>query len=352
MIRKTNKSEFTNELKAMLTKPIPKHLPTTTDRRAIIIDFMAYARKVPIKKQCLKTYNDFFTSLWSTFASLSETCNRVDIVFDVYNENSVKASERSRRIKKEGNETILSCSIPVDIDRFWPVAKNKVALQQLFTKWTIEKVYREDFGKSLFLGGSHKESDAMCYSIINSSVNTERLLECSHEEADDRIFFHVNHAIKVGRNTSVVIASPDTDMFVAATHHFNILKKYFALEELWFVSGRSGSRICFPIHDLANDLDPELTEVLPAIHALTGCDTASKVGTKSRAVKEGPESYPLLYSFGRDELSEEMISNAEKFLIKCITKHNVDTFDELRYIIYHEKHLQFDIERFPPTSTD
>ena len=45
-----------------------------------------------------------------------------------------------------------------------------------------------------------------------------------------------------------------------------------------------------------------------------------------------------------------MIRNAEKFLLKCVTKHDVETFDELRYLVFHEKHLVFDIERFPPTS--
>ena len=49
-------------------------------------------------------------------------------------------------------------------------------------------------------------------------------------------------------------------------------------------------------------------------------------------------------------LSHEMIADAEKFLLKCITKHDVDTFDELRFIVYHEKYLEFDIERFLPTS--
>ena len=38
------------------------------------------------------------------------------------------------------------------------------------------------------------------------------------------------------------------------------------------------------------------------------------------------------------------------FLLKCITKHHVDTFDELRFMVYHEKYLELDIERFPPTS--
>ena len=45
-----------------------------------------------------------------------------------------------------------------------------------------------------------------------------------------------------------------------------------------------------------------------------------------------------------------MIAVAEKFFLKCITKHDVDTFDELRFIVYHKKYLEFDIERFPPTS--
>ena len=335
----------------MVSKPIPSYLPSTNHQRAIIIDFMAYARKVPIKKQNLKTYNDFFTCLWKTFISLSETCNRVDIVFDVYNEQSIKGSERRRRTKVEGIETIITGfdqPLPVELDRFWP--KNKIALQQLFTQWTLKNVESENFEKLLFLGWSHKEGDTMCYSLIIGFVTEEGLLECTHEEAYGRIFFHANHAIKVGRYSSVVIASPDTDIFVAATHHFN-KQNYFNLEELWFVSGRSDSRSVFPIHDFANDLDPDLAEILPAIHAFTGCDTASKVGTKSKAVKEGANiGYEVLYSFGSDELSEEMIADAEKFLLKCITNHDVDTFNQLRFIVYHEKHLQFDIERFPPTS--
>ena len=45
-----------------------------------------------------------------------------------------------------------------------------------------------------------------------------------------------------------------------------------------------------------------------------------------------------------------MIADAEEFLLKCITKHDVDTFDELRFIVYHEKCLEFDTERFLATS--
>ena len=86
-----------------------------------------------------------------------------------------------------------------------------------------------------------------------------------------------------------------------------------------------------PIHDLVDVMEPDLVEILPAIHALTGCDSTSKFGTKGRAIKEGLKNgYSLLYSFGRDEMSNEMLADAEKFLINCISKHQVETLDELR----------------------
>ena len=103
-------------------------------------------------------------------------------------------------------------------------------------------------------------------------------------------------------------------------HHFCKVK-YFDLEELWFVSGWGNFRTFFPIHDLANDSDLDLVEVLPAIHALTGCDKASKVGTKSRAVRKEADCYHLLYAFGMDALSNEMIADTMKFLLTWITKH-------------------------------
>ena len=63
---------------------------------------MACARKVLIKKPNLKTYKIFFVCLWSTFSFLFKSCNRLDIVFDVYKENSIKASERKRQTTVEG----------------------------------------------------------------------------------------------------------------------------------------------------------------------------------------------------------------------------------------------------------
>ena len=62
----------------------------------IIIDFLSFARKFPIKKLNLKTFSDLVANLCSTFNSHSRDCTRIDIVFDLYKDDSIKAGERSR----------------------------------------------------------------------------------------------------------------------------------------------------------------------------------------------------------------------------------------------------------------
>ena len=227
-MRKSNKSELATELKGMMAEKAPVSLPSTKHKRAVIIDFMAYVRKVPIKTLKLNTYNDFFGNLWDTFTSLSHSCDRIDIIFDVYIDHSIKASERKRRAVVQGIETLISTfdqTLPVEMERFWSLSQNKTALQQNFISWILDKLERERFDKHLFLGGSHKEDSDICLSFTsNGSFSVERLLQCTHEEADDRVFFHVNHAVKVGYYRSIVIASADTDIFVSATYHFSNMK--------------------------------------------------------------------------------------------------------------------------------
>ena len=59
-LRKSPKSEFARELKYLLEEPCPTNVPETSLKTAIVIDFMAYARKVPIKKMNLVWYEDLF----------------------------------------------------------------------------------------------------------------------------------------------------------------------------------------------------------------------------------------------------------------------------------------------------
>ena len=62
-----------------------------------------------------------------------------------------------------------------------------------------------------------------------------------------------------------------------------------------------------------------------------GCDTTSKIGTKRAAYQAAIDTgYGLLHSFGKEMIKEEMVCNAERFLIYCIAeKCGVSKFDDL-----------------------
>ena len=94
-------------------------------------------------------------------------------------------------------------------------------------------------------------------------------LKNDHEEADDRIFYHLNHSMKDDGFQKVVIASADTDVFICAIYHYNRWV-YRGLKQMWFISGKSGSLAAFPIYQLTEMLEHGAVDILPAVHALTG----------------------------------------------------------------------------------
>ena len=98
----------------------------------------------------------------------------------------------------------------------------------------------------------------------------------------------------------------------------------------------------------------ELVEMLPGIHALTGCDTASKVGTKKKTINAMmKEEHQQLRNFGICDLDKEMVTAAEKFLIDCMPKsYSADSFNSLRYLSYHSINFKLNIEKFPCTSSN
>ena len=97
----------------------------------------------------------------------------------------------------------------------------------------------------------------------------------------------------------------------------------------------------FPVHEVLDKIEPDL---LPALHALTGRDSTSKVSTKVAALRTTIEGGGELFlAFGWSVLTDDMIANAEKFLTRCFSARSKCThFDDLRYDVYHEKEFQFD----------
>ena len=73
------------------------------------------------------------------------------------------------------------------------------------------------------------------------------------------------------------------------------------------------------------------------MRALTGCDTKNIIGTKRTALKLGKtDRREMLIFFGKQTFTWNVIEVAEIFLAGCISnKSGAETFDELRYKLYH-----------------
>ena len=67
-------------------------------------------------------------------------------------------------------------------------------LEQIFIEWII-KSYKGS--RPLFLVSGNKDDIMSCVMIANGEVRFQLLLEYDHEEADDWLLFHANHALKL-----------------------------------------------------------------------------------------------------------------------------------------------------------
>ena len=94
-------------------------------------------------------------------------------------------------------------------------------------------------------------------------------MESDHEEADTRLLLHAHH---VSTNyPQVIVQSPDTDVAVICVHKYSVM----SCQKLWFLTGVKNRRRYIPIHDIVSAIGPDICKVLPALHALTGCDSTS-----------------------------------------------------------------------------
>ena len=84
------------------------------------------------------------------------------------------------------------------------------------------------------------------------------------------------------------------------------------------------------VHTIVNNMD-NIDDVLHAAHALTSCDTTSKVSTKTSVFQSVMKcGYELLHSFGKSEIPDKIILSVEKLLVELILKSfKSNNFDDV-----------------------
>ena len=167
----------------------------------------------------------------------------------------------------------------------------------LWTKWILNKAQSEQFNKPLFLGGSHKETDAMWRYVLAWSLGWLVLKGCwqlhffpCKPRNKDRKLWKCCYCISWHRYICIHITP------------------FLQFEVLW----PGTVMVCFRSRKFQNILSHSWSRqsFRFGLSWLT-----SKVGIKSRAFREETDCYQLLYAFGRDTSRDEMIADDAKFLV-------------------------------------
>ena len=203
---------------------------------------------------------------------LAKQCNasRLDFVADCYPDLSIKKAERSRRAEK-GVQRIRIFGkdqpVPRQWKKFLSCGENKESLMMFLSEhWRTYNSSQMQGISNMFVTSKEKCHNLSCCSSGNGTVVCEECvaLESDHEEADTRILLHTKHAM----NTcdSVIIKSPDTDVFILCT----AMQRLLGSKDLFFMTGTGKKSRTLHMNAVSNALGEELCRCLPGFHAFSG----------------------------------------------------------------------------------
>ena len=178
MMVKTNKADLLAELKkgTVLVDCIPSN-------SCSIIDGMALVRKI----RCTGlTFSQVADVLFKAAISSSKRSTRIDIVFDVYFEESIKGVERNRRCSNQLSfKTIIGNNVVRQWQSFLGGGNNKNELVKFLVKEWAEK----EIPENLIIFATCGE----CCICINDKTEIVGLKN-KQEEADTRMLLYAVHA--------------------------------------------------------------------------------------------------------------------------------------------------------------
>lgn len=267
-------------MKSSLIHKFEEDLDPVTDiigDYAFIADGIACIRQLKVMKT---TYAEFAVNLWNFILSQSMSANRIDIVFDVYVENSIKDIERQRRTS---GELILQKIIPTAEIKQWNSLlshnENKNKLVIFIVDWWRK---HPDLMKGRNVIITCKEK---AFKFGKDDICEVPELFSDHEEADTRILLHAAHASFGFKK--IVLFTPDTDILIMALAFSTEINA-----DLIFKTGTKHLRRMIDVTSVASMIDNKFNKSgvskgmflksLIGFHCFTGCDTISAFSGKGK----------------------------------------------------------------------
>ena len=308
---------------------------------AIILDGAAVVHMLhPGTARAFQDYAD--TVFGSYILSQLQNADRVDIVWDVYMEDSLKATTREKRGKGVRRRVASTTVIPSKWKDFLRLDENKTELFRFLSQHAI-KIPVVD-GKSIY---ATEGTNVLC-SLADADL--DNVVPCSQEEADTRIFLHASDAVNKGYR-KLSVRTVDTDIVILAISMFREIN----LEELWLAFGTGSNFKHIPIHEVVVNMDPRICATLPMFHAFTGCDTVSSFCGRGKKtawntwkvypeVIEAFEEFPLMQT----EISDMAMKTLERFVVLLYDRtSDIMTVNDSRKYLFTQKTRS--LENLPPT---
>ena len=221
-------------------------------------------------------------------------------------------------------------------------------LNVLVHEWSTNQAYAQKIGNRV-LYVTHGNRCTKLNAFEGRMTATAAVdLHSTQEEADRRMFLHAFHASADGHHSIAVFLS-DILVEVLASHH-----QVAVPAEIIPISGTMSKSCLISIRRLCEKLGHRVCQVLPSLHALTGCDTVSSFVGKGKKkalelVKDDQIARETVQILGEAiPLGEHDIIKLEKVVCKLYNEYQCDRVDELRYKMFCKgKNVQS--HQLPPT---
>ncbi len=219
-----------------------------------------------LKPGAAKTFQEYANQVFIPYISGQlQYISCLDLVWDSYRGDSLKATARGNCGKGVRRRVIESAPIPGNWQNFLRVDLNKKELFSFLSKSLMQSFVEPPTKELVVTDGEQVLS-------VPSQNNLHLLSPCTHEEADSRMMLHVAHAAQQGHQ-GILIHTVDTDVVVLAVMISHPTLP--ASSEVWLAFGTGKSFQYLVSHRMSSLLGPEKSMALPMFRVLTGCDTVS-----------------------------------------------------------------------------
>lgn len=291
------------------------------------------------------TFQMYADMIFKALLDFFKIFKRIDLVFDIYLTNSLKAATREKRGKGVRRRVAPQNKCPGRWSEFLKDALNKKELNEFLAERLSSMTYPE--GRELYVTFEDK--------VLSNCEKT--MPDCDHEEADSRLLHHAKHALNEGM-TYINIVSNDTDVIILALGVYHKLRADHVFDEMTIGFGMGKNKREISIKNLANSLGQARSQALIFLHAFSGCDTISafkSIGKKKayealRAYPEIESVFVDLYNNPFQELTENdsKFKKIERFVVLMYARTSIiQSVNEARMELYFSQNQN--IETIPPT---